>query len=88
VKGTPPPGCNGAVFRANPDGSDLETFATGFRNVYVMGFSPDGRLFGIDQGYDNGGSRPVANDFDSLWVIQKGGWYGFPDFPSGIPITL
>jgi hypothetical protein len=24
VEGTAPPGCNGAVFRANPDGSELE----------------------------------------------------------------
>jgi glucose/arabinose dehydrogenase len=87
IKATPPPGCNGAVFRANPDGSELEVFASGFRNVYGMNFSPDGRLFGIDQGMDNSGSRPVADDFDPLWEIKQGQWYGFPDYPSGIPIT-
>jgi glucose/arabinose dehydrogenase len=87
IEGMPAPGCNGAVFRANADGSELEVFATGFRNVYGMGFSPNGRLFGINQGMGNGGSRPVANVFDTLWEIKKGGWYGFPDFPAGIPIT-
>lgn len=87
IKAGIPPEVNGVVFRANSDGSQLEVFASGFRNIYGMGFSPDGRLFGIDQGMDNSGSRPVANDFDPLWLIKKGGWYGFPDYPSGIPIT-
>lgn len=88
IEATPAPGCNGAVFRANPDGSDLEVYATGFRNPYGINFGPEGDLFLIDQGIDNGGSRPVANDLEPMWRVQEGGWYGFPDYPSGFPVTL
>lgn len=82
-----PPLCNGAVFSVNPDGTDLQVVAQGWRNLYGLAFAPDGRLFGVDQGMDNSGSRPVRGDFDPLWVVEPGRWYGFPDFPSGFPIA-
>ena len=82
-----PPAVTGAIMRCNPDGTDLELVASGFRNVSGLGFAPDGRLLAIDQGMDNTGSRPVVNDHDSLWEVQYGGWYGFPDYPSGRPIS-
>jgi len=88
VPATPPPGCNGAVFSVAPDGSGLRVVANGFRNPWGIRFAPDGRLFLVDQGMDNGGSRPVAEDTEPMWEIHDGGWYGFPDFPSGFPVTL
>ncbi|HEY8489286.1 MAG TPA: hypothetical protein VIL38_09465 [Thermaerobacter sp.] len=78
---------NGAIYRVNPDGSGLEVFADGLRNPFGLGFAPDGRLLAIDQGYDARGSRPVFNALEPLWVIQRGGWYGWPDFVAGIPVT-
>lgn len=82
-----PPEVTGVIMRCNVDGSGLEVFASGFRNPYGLGFSPDGRLLAVEQGMDNSGSRPVANDYDSLWAVECGGWYGYPDYASGIPVT-
>lgn len=77
----------GVIYRANPDGSGLEVYADGVRNPFGLGFAPDGRLLAIDQGYDFRGSRPVANAPDPLWEIVQGGWYGWPDFVAGMPVT-
>jgi len=79
--------CTAAIIRCNPnDGSDLELVAWGLRNSFGLGFLPDGRLFAIDQGYDDRGSRPVGNAPDLLYEIHKDAWYGWPDFIGGIPI--
>lgn len=79
--------CNGVIYSMNPDGSDLRIYADGFRNPFGLGFSPDGNLYTIDQGYDLRGSRPVADSPDTLWRVLENGWYGWPDFVAGIPIT-
>jgi glucose/arabinose dehydrogenase len=72
--------CNGAVMRINPDGSGLELVAWGFRNPFGLAFSPGGRLYVTDNGYDDRGSRPVWGAGDLLWQVTPGGWYGWPDF--------
>ncbi len=77
--------CNGAVLRANLDGSALEVFADGFRNPYGLAFHPDGRLFVTENGPDDRGSRPV-NGPDNFYEVVQGGWYGWPDFYSFIPV--
>ena len=78
---------NGTILRFNPDGSQLELYAWGLRNPYGLAWSPDGRLFAADEGYDERGSRPIANAPDVLWRIEQGAWYGFPDFVAGVPVT-
>jgi glucose/arabinose dehydrogenase len=78
---------NGTILRMNPDGSNLEVYAWGLRNPFGIGFLPDGRLLATDAGYDDNGSRPIANAPDVLWNIRAGAWYGFPDFAAGIPVT-
>lgn len=79
--------CNGVIYSANPDGSDLDIYADGFRNPFALGISSEGRIFTIDQGYDLRGSRPVANSPDTMWELVEGSWYGWPDYVAGIPIT-
>lgn len=49
--------------------------------------APSGRLFANDLMYDVRGSRPIENAPDATWEIIKSGWYGFPDFAAGIPVT-
>jgi glucose/arabinose dehydrogenase len=78
---------NGTVLRMNPDGSGLEVYAWGLRNPYGVAWGPDGRLYASDNGYDERGSRPIANAEDNVWVIREGAWYGWPDYSSGIPVT-
>lgn len=79
--------CTAAVMRCRPDGRDLELVAWGLRNAYGLGFLPDGRLLATDQGADDRGSRPIGNAPDLLYDIRPGGWYGWPDFIGGEPVT-
>jgi glucose/arabinose dehydrogenase len=79
--------CTAAVLRCQPDGRNLELVAWGLRNAYGLGFDNDGRLLAIDQGADERGSRPIGNAPDLLYEVHKGGWYGWPDFIGGRPIT-
>lgn len=78
---------SGAVFRANADGSDLEVYAWGIRSPFGFGFGPDGRLYMVNHGMDDKGARAAENVPDTLLVIREGAWYGWPDYPAGIPIT-
>jgi glucose/arabinose dehydrogenase len=78
---------SGTILRMNPDGSGLEVYAWGLRNPFGVMWSPDGELYASDNGYDERGSRPVANAKDNIYKISEGAWYGFPDYSSGIPIT-
>lgn len=78
---------SGTILRMNLDGSGLEVYAWGLRNPYGVLWGPDGQLYATDNAYDERGSRPVAHAKDNIWQIKEGGWYGFPDYSSGIPVT-
>ncbi|MCF6159102.1 MAG: glucose dehydrogenase [wastewater metagenome] len=78
---------NGTILRMNPDGSDLEVYAWGLRNPFGVMWGLDKRLYASENGFDERGSRPVANDTDDLYVIKQGAWYGWPDFAGGVPVT-
>ena len=69
----------------NPDGSDLEVFATGFRNAYDLTFSPAGDLFSAD-------NNPTTIDHtlreippEELNHVREGEDYGFPDYYGNPP---
>jgi hypothetical protein len=79
--------CTAAVMRCRPDGSDLQLVAWGLRNAFGLGFLPDGRLFAIDQGADDRGSRPLGNVPDLIFEVRSGTWCGWPDFIGGEPVT-
>jgi glucose/arabinose dehydrogenase len=74
----------GSILRCNPDGSELEVVAWGFRNPFGLAFGPDGRLFATEHGMDERGQRYVPDDPDDFYAVEPGRWYGFPDFASGI----
>lgn len=76
--------CNGSVLRCNPDGSDLELVAWGFRNPYGTAFHPDGRLFATEHDIDERSRRYVVGDTEDLYEVKEGEWYGWPDFAAGI----
>lgn len=61
----------GAVLRANPDGSDFEVFATGIRNLQEFSFDEHGNLISVDNDGDHEGEYErlvyIPNGSDSGW---------------------
>jgi glucose/arabinose dehydrogenase len=78
---------SGGILSANPDGSELELIAWGFRNPSYIKFDEADRLFVSNNGCDIRGSRPIANAPDEFQLITPGLWYGWPDYAGGEPIT-
>lgn len=75
--------CSGAVFKVAPTGGALELVAWGFRNPYGLAFAPDGQLYVTENSFDDRGSRPLFGTPDVLWRVEKGRWYGWPDYVGG-----
>lgn len=82
--------CNSGLWRARPDGSDIELLAWGIRNPYGMAFGEDGDLYVSDNDLEEKGERAVAEDPDRIWRIKNArqphgsvatpDWYGFPEY--------
>lgn len=64
----------------------IETYAYGIRNITGMDFNSNNKLIAAVGGMEDRGLRPVKGDTDYLYSIEKGYWYGFPDFSGGDPI--
>lgn len=77
IKGSTP--CSGSVMRIPLDGGDPELVAWGFRNPFGLAMH-GGKLFVVDNGYDDRGSRPVWGTGDILWEVKENRWYGWPDY--------
>ena len=67
-----------SILRMNPDGSDLETFATGFRNPYDLVFTPQGDLFTADNSPDALDATLPYLPPEEVDHVQQGKNYGFP----------
>ncbi len=79
---------SGSVLVANIDGTSLEIYSWGFRNPLNLGFNDSGQLYVANRGYDNRGSRPIANAPDEFFAVNPDLWYGWPDYSGGNPVTL
>lgn len=78
---------SGSILRVRPDGGEPELVAWGFRNPFGLAFSPDGALFVTENGFDDRGSRPAWGTPDFLWKVERGFWYGWPDYSGGEPLS-
>ena len=79
--------CGGSIARFNADGSGFEVVAWGLRNPFGVQFDRNGQLWTTFHGADVRGSRNIFNDPDYLIQVQEGGWYGWPDYYDGRPVT-
>jgi glucose/arabinose dehydrogenase len=79
--------CNGAILRANLDGSNLQVVAWGFRNPYGLEIGPDGALYTTMHGFDARGTRPIEDAWDCFYKVEEGAWYGWPDFACDVAVT-
>lgn len=79
--------CNGAMLRANADGSGLEVFAWGLRSNFGYRFGPDGRLIATQNSGNPIAPREIYNDWEPIYDVRQGEWYGWPDYYSSMPVT-
>ncbi|MCJ8166491.1 PQQ-dependent sugar dehydrogenase [Pontibacter sp. E15-1] len=78
--------CGGSILSFDPHNpmGTLETHAWGFRNLIGLAWDKKtGAMYAAENGYDVRGSRPVNDDVDASLRIEKGKWYGIPDFSAG-----
>lgn len=67
----------GNIIRMNPDGSDLEIYATGVRNSVGLAFHPgNGQLWFTDNGRDTMGDNVPSDELNH--VTEAGQNFGFP----------
>jgi glucose/arabinose dehydrogenase len=78
---------NSVMYQANPDGSDLRVYLHGFRNVFGLRFAPNGEMYFTEFGYDDKHNPRAIKGLEAMWKAVEGGWYGFPDYSAGIPVT-
>ncbi len=78
---------NSCVIEINLENNKMSLYASGIRNIKGWDLDNEGKLIGIVGGMENLGERAVNRDFDYLYKIDKGKWYGWPDFSGGDPIS-
>lgn len=78
---------NGAFYESNLDGSDIKRIAWGLRSSFGYRFSPDGRLITTMNSANPMPPRGLFFDWETVYEVVEGEWYGWPDFYSGVPIT-
>ncbi|WP_125185199.1 hypothetical protein [Botryobacter ruber] len=79
--------CNGAFFSCDLDGNNIKRIAWGLRSSFGYRFSPDGKLITTMNSANPMPPRGLYFDYEPVYEIVQGEWYGWPDFFSGIPIT-
>lgn len=75
-------GLKGTIIRLNPDGTDLEVFASGIRNSVGLAFHPHTNdLYFSDAGADQMGDDSPPDELNR--ADEPGLWFGFPFYGGG-----
>lgn len=77
---------NASVIIYNLNTKASETYAYGIRNISGMDFNSQGKLIADVGGMEDRGLRPIKGDSDYIYLIEKGKWYGWPDYSGGDPV--
>lgn len=56
-------------------------------SAFHQEFGPDGRLYFSNNSGNPIPGRPVYDDWETIYVLEEGAWYGWPDYYSSVPIT-
>ncbi|OFI05593.1 hypothetical protein CLOACE_15990 [Clostridium acetireducens DSM 10703] len=78
---------NSSVICYSLQQNTFNTFAWGIRNVTDFDFNSKKQLIASIGGMEDRGARPVKGDSDYIYFIEKGVWYGWPDFSGGDPVN-
>ncbi|BBO31177.1 PVC-type heme-binding CxxCH protein [Lacipirellula parvula] len=70
---------SGSVLRCNPDGSELELFATGLRNPQELAFNEYGDLFSVDNNSDSGDRARVIQIVEGMRTGWRMSYQYLPD---------
>ena len=69
----------GSILVADPDGSNMEVYASVFRNPYDIAFTSSGLLIATDNGPDFQDQKLNWSPPDELNLALEGNNYGYPD---------
>jgi glucose/arabinose dehydrogenase len=75
--------CGGSILVFDPNNAEqtVRPFASGLRNAYGLAMNREtGEMFVAVNGFDVRGSRPFQDDFDPIYRVREGAFYGYPDF--------
>lgn len=78
---------SGVILCYDLEQKQLSTYATGIRSIEGIDIDSNCNIIAIIRGMEYSGLRPVKDDTDYLYEIKERGWYGWPDFSGGDPIT-
>lgn len=78
---------NASIISVDYKSFKTSLFASGIRNVKGFDLNSKGEVVSIVGGMEPEGTRGVIRDFDYIYKINKGLWYGWPDFSGGDPIS-
>lgn len=78
---------NSSIIEVNLPNNKISLYACGIRNITGWDLDSNNNLICVVGGMENIGSRPINRDFDYLYKIEKGKWYGWPDYSGGDLIT-
>lgn len=78
---------NASIICINLKDNSIDLTAWGIRNVTGIDINSEGKMYAVVGGMENRGLRPIKGDYDYIYEIKKGVWYGWPDYSGGDPIN-